>query len=309
MKETLRALNSSVHRPGVALMVTLGIMALIAVVILGNLRLVDDSMNRNKQTQAFNQGQAMFKSLESLLKKQLAKIDSESSLDAFLVSIHGLGDDKGLLELGLDISSLQGKININAIFKEDNKTIAPQYQNVFLRLFEAYKIKDGHQLLALIADTIDSDNSERYPNSELINQYSGMSQGLIVDAKHLSKIAAFYDEAMQDPNVHKIPWDDYFRYGEPHITGIIDCNYLDRSLAFFMGIQKSNNPLERGNLGCGEINGDYNATKADFQIEPFSRDKPYHLQVKSDYKALDSEGKLSFILEIKSKEISHLRSY
>lgn len=309
MKETLRALNSSVHRSGVALMVTLGIMALIAVVILGNLKLVEDSMSQNKQAKAFNQGQAILKSFDTLLKKQLAAVESPQSLDAFLVTLSGLGDEKGFLELALKISSLQGKININAIFTDDNKTMAPQYQNVLLRLFEAYEIKDGHQLLALIADTIDSDNSERYPNSELINHHTDITQGHIVDAKHLQSIAAYYDEVMEDAKVYEIPWDDYFRFGEPHVVGTVDCNYLDRRLARFMGIETSESALGGETIKCNEINGDQNATKADFKIEAFSQAKPYYLRIQSRYKALNTEGKLSFVIEVKSKEISDIRSY
>ena len=309
MKDTLRPFNSSISRPGIALMVTVGIIALIAVVILGNVKLVDDSMHQTKQAQAFNQDQAMLKSFYTLLKEQASEITSAETLDGFLLTVAGLGDDKGYLNFGVNISSLQGKVNINAIFDEDNKTLAPHYETMFLRMFEAYEIKESSQLLALIADTIDTDNSERHSSSELMNRYADMPQGRIVDAKHLKRLSTFYDEVVEDNNVYKIPWNDFFRFGKVYEAGGLDCNYLRYDLARFMGVKTSSEALDSQYLSCAEIGEDQNVTKADFHMEAFNKSKPYYLQVQTEYQVLSHEGKLSFILEIKDKEISHIKSY
>jgi len=309
MKQTLSALNSPIRRSGIALMVTVSIMALIAVVILGNLKLVDDSMSYSKQAKLSNQNQAMLHSFYTLLKNQAASVTSAQTLDAFLLTLSGIGDDKGLVELGINISSLQGKVNINAIFEDDNKTISPHYETMFLRIFEAYELKEGGQLLALIADTIDLDNHERYANSELINSHADISQGRIVNAQHLNRLAAYYDEAVEDSGVYKIPWDDFFRYGERNIAGTVDCNYMHKDLARFMGFSSNSDSLSDQALSCEDLASDQNSSKADFHIEAFNANKPYYLQVESDYRALNLSAKQRFIFEIKTKEISHIQSY
>lgn len=301
-------MNTSLERSGIALMVTVGIMALIAVVILGNLNLLDDAYSRSHQTQKFTQNQTILKSFQALLEKQTAQIVSEASLETFLVSLPGISDDKGLMHLNVSLSSLQGKLNINAIFSEDNKTLSSPHETMFLRLFDAYGIKEPHQLIAMIADTIDSDTRERYVNSELVNRYADMSQGMIFDKQHLKQISDKYHLVTEDENVYKIPWDRFFRFGTRNSIQTVDCNYLELELAGYMGLHV-NADVSGALMSCDDIGLDDNQSRIDFKIEAFSKNKPYFVLLESEYKAKNIEGKLSFIYEIHKKEISHIKSY
>ncbi len=301
-------MNTSLLRSGIALMVTVGIMALIAVVILGNLNLLDDAFTRSHQSQKFTQNQAVLKSFQTLLEKQSNKLTSESSLETFLVSLPGISDDEGLIVLDISISSLQGKLNINAIFSEDNKTLSNPHETMFLRIFDAYEIKEPHQLLAMIADTIDSDTHERYVNSELGNRYADMSQGAVSDKQHLKKISDKYHLYTEDDNVYKIPWDRFFRFGTKNSVETVDCNHLDLELAGYMGLHVKAD-INGALMSCDDIGLDDKQIKIDFKLEAFSKDKPYFVLLESEYKAKNIEGKLSLIYEIHTKEISHIKSY
>ncbi len=307
MKRTLQSLGVSRYRPAMALMVTMGIMALIAVSILGTLKLIDSSMQHTKQAQAFNQDQAILKSVMQLLLKEGQKIDSATALDAFLVTIPTIKDDKGSLELRVVLSSLQGKININAMFDDDNKTLAPHYETMFHRLCDRYEVKNPDILLAMIADTIDSDNIERYSESELVNRYADMAQGGIFSTSQLRKLLAYYDAMYEDSSVYEIPWEKFFRYGRSYEKGILDCNHIPSELAVYTGLQLSATGLET--IRCDQITKEDNRTKSDFGMHPFSMDQPYHVQVDVGYKTATLEGKFSMIYEIKNKEISYIKSY
>jgi hypothetical protein len=296
-------------RSGIALMVTVGIIALISVVVLGNLELLEDAQQQTLKAKKFNQSQAILKSFEKLLVKQSSQITSADTLEVLLVSVQGLIDENALLELDVQISSLQGKININAIFGDRNSSVDPNYELMFGRLFDKYELKDGNLMLALIADTIDLDRDELNVNSELVNLYADFSQGAIYSQKHLDKLVDYYNLLRGDENVYNIPWDLLFYFGKPHVKGILDCNHMSGELAEYTGLNLSYDESEYQQVSCQELTADHNETKNAFNMQEFSKDENYKVEVLAEYTALNVHGTLAFIYDIKTKGISHIRSY
>lgn len=305
----MNARSRQQSRSGIALMVTVGIIALIAVVVLANLELLDKARVQAEKAKKFNQSQAILKSIEKLLLKQTSKVTSSEALESLLVSVQGLIDKEGLLELDVDIVSLQGKVNINAIFADDNKSVAPAYELMFARIFDRYEIKDGNLMLALIADTIDVDNDELNVNSELVNSYGDFSQGAIYSQKHLDKILQQYHLMREDENIYTIPWNELFYFGQPHVQGILDCNHMSGELARYTGLSISYDEDAYSQVSCDEITHEDNETKQAFNMQGFSTSESYYINVLVEYRALNVTGTLAFMYDIKSKRISHIRSY
>ncbi len=79
-------------------------------------------------------------------------------------------------------------------------------------LFDKYEIKDPIFLKDLILDTIDADDIERSPKSEIKQEIIKFQDGGIYSFNHLKKIIKYYEKETDDKSIEKIEWQKYFNF-------------------------------------------------------------------------------------------------
>ena len=189
---------------GIALIITLGIIAIITAIVLNSITLVDKSFQQTNKVQSLIQNQLVLTHMQKALDQLTGKISDPDALQALMGEFPGLSDDDGKFILSFSLRPVQAKVNINAIFKEDNKTLDPAYQQYLYTILNFYEVLSPDQMIALIADTIDLDTVDRSSESERINNEVDFSNGAIKDFDLLYKLSHTYAKELKDTNIFNV---------------------------------------------------------------------------------------------------------
>lgn len=150
-------------------------------------------------------------SLETQLPSMLSKIESAEDLDMSMRLPIVMESNNGDFSLNAQLSSMYSKLNINRLLKSDG-SIDEAAVAVWMKIFHFHPIADPEMLLKLVLDTIDTDQSERATDTEIIWNDSDFKNGAIKDKELFAKILERYILLSGDRMVLNVPWDDYIGY-------------------------------------------------------------------------------------------------
>jgi hypothetical protein len=157
----------------------------------------------------FIQTSKIIQNIELFLKKT----DMNTTIKLFNKPIF-FSSKNGDFNIFIDIKPICS-ININDYLIKNK--INTDIERVLDYLLEKYEIKDPAFFKDLILDTIDSDDTERSPFSEIKLANPKFQDGKIYNFKHFSQILNYYIQKTEDKNIKLIPFKDYFNFRSTQI--------------------------------------------------------------------------------------------
>lgn len=294
-------------------MITVSVIAIITAIILTMVTLVDDAMQQSGKIQELNQEQLILNNVQSALKKIGSQLTSAEALDMILLAPIMFSDDEGAFTLSLTMQSQQAKLNLNAMLDTNSSAertppIRTNYYDFLFNLFNLKGLSAPDQMIALLADTIDGDDQERLPDSEVIVHQSDFANGAIHRFSTLKKLSDQYYQSSRDANIYKINWSDYFYLGSPDENLTLDCNYLSWDMADALNLKvDATKGLEL--ISCDNLARDQNETLSRYNIAPFTKGMAhYHLFLRADYTIEGKNGGFSADYDLQTERISNIKS-
>ena len=219
-------------RRGIALLITIALVATITALIAVSSGILEHSFKRISNKQMLVQSNVYLAKFVEILKKASSEVSDAFTLDIFLLAPLSFENKEHMLHVDISFTSEATAPNINLML-ESNKTNAPSkrvYVDYFDQILNVYNISDKLLLLSIIEDTLDSDYQERISGSELVLLDPFFMQGEIYSYKHFRKILDAYKELTRDPSVDLIPWKNLLGY-----KGIgVDLNHISSDALLMM---------------------------------------------------------------------------
>ncbi len=221
-------------KKGIALLITIALIAAIAALIGVAGGIIDQSFKRISNKQFLIQSNSIFSGFKEILKNASGDVNDSMTLDIFL-SMPFVFDLKSR-DISVDISftSAAQSINPNRMLQsadanatqndpEASIPINQAYDAYFDRILTVYNVSDKILLLSMIADTVDTDLKERVTGSEIALEAPFFSQGHIYSIEHFYKILEAYKRATLDYSVDKIPWEHLLSFTNESV----DINHIE----------------------------------------------------------------------------------
>ncbi len=241
-------------RRAVVLLITLGFIAMITALVLYQVTLSKETFDQVAQIEAENQFNVAFADMTGLIRtlRTNKELNDSEKLSILLddFTLPPLTEPKSGLTIGFETRSYMNRLNINAMLQrliDAERSDASQEPEeigtimaVLQRFFARFELADFRQLLDLMMDTVDRDDSERSPYSEIASDRKGFMQGRIYSFRHFKKIMDRYYRLTHDPNVYKITreaFETYFYFGDPASMGMLDCERLEPEVAALLDPQ------------------------------------------------------------------------
>lgn len=220
-------------RKGVALLITVSLVATITALIGISAGILDHSFKRISNKQFLIQSNLFFSNFITILKENSSDINDSMMLDIFFMVPLTFENVEQDIMVDVTFSSDAQKLNINNYISEDNKTnpsVDENYDEYLNRILTVYNVSDKILLLSMIADTIDKDDDERTSMSELAIEDPYFSQGTIFNQEHFNIILNAYKKNTLDFTVDTIPWDRLISFR----GNDIDFNYISPDTLGFL---------------------------------------------------------------------------
>ncbi len=221
-------------KKGIALLITVALIAAIAALIGIAAGIIDQSFKRISNKEFLIQTNSMLAGFKEILKNATGDVNDSMTLDIFL-SMPFVFDLKSR-DMSVDISftSVALSINPNNMLEklEDNATksdaevelpIKQTYETYMDRILTVYNVSDKILLLSMIADTVDNDLKERTVGSEIALEEPFFAQGKIYSYQHFYRILEAYKRRTLDYSVDRIPWDQLLSFE----NSMVDFNYIE----------------------------------------------------------------------------------
>ena len=293
---------------GIALIITLGIIAIITAIVLNSITLIDKSFQQTSKVQSLIQNQLILTHMQKALNQLSSEITEPAALQAMMGEFPGLSDDDGKFILGFSLRPAQAKTNINGIFNEDNKTLNPAYKELLFTILNLHEVLSPDQMIALIADTIDLDTVDRSSETERINLEVDFSNGAIKSFDLLYKLSQTYAKELKDPNIMQVKWEEYFFLGPLFTPTTLDCDFLSWELAKVLQLRvEATQGLDQ--ISCDALSSDQNVTLKSYNIVPFKKGSPYFIEVEADFETQNSKGKFKALYDLDSKRMRDIRTF
>ncbi len=196
-------------RRGVALLITIALVATITALIAVSSGILEHSFKRISNKQMLVQSNVFLTKFVEILKTASEQVQDPFTLEIFLVAPFSFENKAHLLQVNISFTSESFAPNINNML-ENNTTNAPSkavYSEYFERILSIYNISDKLLLISLIEDALDRDYEERISGSEIAFNNPFFQQGEIYDLSHFMQIIKAYKMISRDPSVDVIPWD------------------------------------------------------------------------------------------------------
>lgn len=204
-------MNFRMNRRGIVLMMTL----LLITVMMGIVTLVlhKNSHLSELADRGFVQTSSMriVNELESQLPSLLSNVKTAEDLDIAMRIPFRIESDKRDFILNATLASPYTKLNINRLVNEDG-TINEAYMKAYMRIFELYPISDSDTFTKLILDSIDTDYTERFAQSEIGWNRPDFKNGAIADMNQFEEIVERYLALTRDKSILRIPWKKYIGF-------------------------------------------------------------------------------------------------
>ena len=288
-------------KKGIALLLTLGFIAILSALIAFVLSLTNRVYDEVNSVHIKNQSSILFSDVKKLLDSYSDQIENDNDLTNFLRGAPPFYDTKSKLGLNVEITPLNNRININSILidKKTDKNLIQFLRNVC----EKYNILDPNFFISLILDTIDKDSLEREALSEISLQNLKYSNGAIYDMDQFTLLEKYYASTVQDKNIFKVPWKQLIYFGEKN-SSILDCKRISKELAYLIGLDSENY------TGCSNLNSAENREiSKKFNLKNFNKENNYYVLVKIYYQIAGIRDKISFIYNIKTKKVSNFELF
>jgi hypothetical protein len=197
-------------RKGVALLITVSLVATITALIGISAGILDNSFKRTSNKQFLIQSNLFFSDFITILKQNSSDINDSEMLDLFLMVPLAFENEEQDIHVDITFESEASSVNINNYISDSNKTNPvpnENFEEYLDRILTVYNVSDKILLLSMIADTIDRDKEERTTGSELVLEDPYFSQGSIFNQEHFDTILKAYKKNTLDFTVDSIPWD------------------------------------------------------------------------------------------------------
>ncbi len=288
-------------KKGIALLITLGFITLLTALIAYLFSINEELFGTFEDIDTINQSAILFEDYKRILDSKIEKIENDTDLEGLFLTIPPVVDPKSGLSTQVSIEPLSNKMDLNRIFYKGkiDKSIIKFLENVS----EIYNISDIHFLISLILDTVDTDDEEREPYSEIVLEDKKFSNGKVVNSAHFFKLLNYYAKNIHDDSVLKVPWDKMVYFGSGK-KGFLDCDRMSRELENALGLDIENF------RGCDDLNTTQNHKIAlDFNLKRYNKVLNYEILVKIGYQLDDKEDEISFFYDIKNKKVSNVESF
>lgn len=205
-------------KKGIALLITIALVAAIAALIGIAGGIVDHSFKRITNKQFLIQSNAMLEGVIDLLGQHTSDINDSMTLDIFLMMPFVFEQKERGLNVDITFTSEAGGLNLNHMLQEDNTSqekaliIKPAYETYLDHILTVYNVSDKILLQSMIADTVDTDLQERTTGSEIAFENPFFSQGAIYSIEHMEQILEAYKRFTLDFSVDEIPWDQLLSF-------------------------------------------------------------------------------------------------
>jgi len=295
-------------RKAIALFITLGMILIITALIAKSLEISKESLEPIKTIKNINQSNALFRSVKSVLNKNLEFVEDALMLDMLFSSFPIESKNVRLL---IDIEPISNKIDINYAFKDEETSL--KYIEVFDFIFSKYEVLDSFFFYELIYDTLDeNDISKGGFDSEIVQYDKDFENGVIYDLKHFREILKHYVKITNDFNIYNIPWSEiiYFKALPPvdpkNKNSQISMpplyvNFLHDNLDEFFSIVIEDSDYVMSDEDMqGAI--DLEIAKK-YNIQYYKKGSNFLVLCKIDYIFDSIEGKLKFLYDIGSKKV------
>ena len=304
------------QKKGIALLLTVSLVATIAALIGISAGIIDNSFKRISNKQFLIQSNSMLSGLIDILDENAADINDSASLDIFL-SMPFVFDQKSKdISVNLVFESAASKLNINSMLQESNATakkvpinppIKPEYEAFLDRILTVYNVSDKISLLSLLADSIDSDAKERIAGSEIAYEDPFFTQGHIYSYAQLERILDEYKRQTLDFSVDNVPWRDIVSFENEEM----DYNHISDAVKNGLGLQNGVDELSAMDESESALYESFKDLGVDKEREKelkalgvkfFSPLVKAYLNISSAQRHL----KITFLYDLKMKEVSSI---
>ena len=218
-------MQSSTHkRPGVVLLITLGVITALATLVLTGAAQLSRYYDDTTLTKEILQYDILSSDLKRIIADKMVEIENATDLYYATLMPYTLDDSKHDLHLTITCDSAMSGFPVNCL---DAKTDSEKYNrcyNNITRLFEKVGVEYPGFLANILADLIDRDMDEREPGSEMVVERPWVRQGLIDDRRRLKEAVVYYAFKSGDFKVLK---RKIVRYLGIQQEKKMDLNYMD----------------------------------------------------------------------------------
>lgn len=213
-------------RKGIALIITITLLATFSILILENLSVSQKySSDMEELLQIYQTNKIVLDSKE-ILKETLKDVNDTESLEFIFQQPFPISSED--LSLTFLFSSEDDRININNLIKSGK--VNEPLENILENILISYNIADSQFFLNLLLDTIDTDDKERVYASEIKNYEEYFQDGGVYNLEHFNQILDYYVKNKNDKSVYTIPWNIYIGFNGNQI----DINFASLKLLSFL---------------------------------------------------------------------------
>ncbi len=238
-KVSLRQSRGQLKRKGIALLITIALVATITALLTVSTGILDNSFKRISNKLFFIQSNVFFKDFMTILNQSTNEVNSSDTLDIFLMIPISFAPEHQDISFDVSFVSDASKINLNAMLSSDVNIselearhepvpIKMVYESYLDHILSVYDVSDKILLLAMIADSVDDDIDERISGSEIALRNPLFSQGTIYNLEHFKQILEAYVRETLDYNVFKIPWHDLIGFHNERV----DFNHISKEVLY-----------------------------------------------------------------------------
>lgn len=302
-------------RSGIALLITLGFIALITAVILSTLTILQDTNKATVTVKNLAQTQLVIQNFKRLLDTATKDVKDPESLELLLDSIPPtIPSDDGKFILDIQINSLHRRININAMLDHNTtpRVMKEPYQRFIRNMLRSYYVQDPDTMLHLIQDSLDTDDISGGDGTELKLVEADFHEGHISSLQSLRKLADVYASQTKDSSIYTVEWEKYFSFGPDENETLLDCNRFEPYDV--NNIQERSLPksLEWKFPPNGE-GFDYNCTKGNdletikgYTIGSYNSKQNYFLEIAVQYELEGQKGAFTALYNLKDKTLREI---
>jgi len=317
LKVSLRQSRGQLKRKGIALLITIALVATITALLTVSTGILDHSFKRISNKLLFIQSNVFFKDFVGILKQSTNEVNSSATLDIFLMIPISFAPESQEVSFDVSFVSDASTININQLLSTDvNLTelaerhepipVKVVYESYLDHILSVYSVSDKILLLAMIADSVDDDIDERVAGSEIALKNPLFSQGTIYNLQHFQQILEAYVRETVDYSVFKIPWHELIGFENESV----DFNHISKEVLYHTAPELQDNialyTTERievyDSLDTVPVE---ESTKKNFEelgITFYSPNVRGTMRVVSGDKTME----MAFSYNLKTKEVSHI---
>ncbi len=281
-------------KKGIALVIVLIFIIVMGLLVTSAFRLTTRVALQSQKQKTIAQSAVIVQDIKKILDGRFKKIKSNKELSEIFSEDGLIYDKKSGLDIHIKISPLSNKININAALINGKKN--DYIIDILNRIYEKYNLLNPLFFTSLILDTIDTDDIEREPFSEISLQNINYTNGSVYNQEHFLILQNYYAKITQDKNIFKIPWGKLIYFGR-NVSGYdsLDCDRLSDEMIATLGI------YGLSKINCSTIeDSKYKKFIKMYLFQPFKKMKHYEINVKISYNLGNINEGVSYMYDIKN---------